>query len=104
MDKVNNVAVLIDAENVSSGNAKQIFDEASNYGNIIVEVKSEKDLVGLDYRVVATLNDSEKFSYGMDTISIQEAYAINKAPLESVVSGLVAKVSPQDSKNFSFTG
>ena len=31
-----------------------------NYGNIIVEVKSEKDLVGLDYRVVATLNDSEK--------------------------------------------
>ena len=55
-----------------------------NYGNIIVEVKSEKDLVGLDYRVVATLNDSEKFSYGMDTISIQEAYAINKAPLESV--------------------
>ena len=55
-----------------------------NYGNIIVEVKSEKDLVGLDYRVVATLNDSEKFSYGMDTISIQEAYAINKVPLESV--------------------
>ena len=55
-----------------------------NYGNIVVEVKSEKDLVGLDYRVVATLNDSEKFSYGMDTISIQEAYAINKAPLESV--------------------
>ena len=55
-----------------------------NYGNIIVEVKSEKDLAGLDYRVVATLNDSEKFSYGMDTISIQEAYAINKAPLESV--------------------
>lgn len=37
MDKVNNVAVLIDAENVSSGNAKQIFDEASNYGNIIVK-------------------------------------------------------------------
>ena len=33
---------------------------------------------------MATLNDSEKFSYGMDTISIQEAYAINKAPLESV--------------------
>ena len=26
-----------------------------NYGNVIVEVKSEKDLVGLDYRVVATL-------------------------------------------------
>ena len=37
MDKVNNVAVLIDAENVSSGNAKQIFDEASNYGNINVK-------------------------------------------------------------------
>ena len=37
MEKVNNVAVLIDAENVSAGNAKQIFDEASNYGNIIVK-------------------------------------------------------------------
>ena len=37
MEKVNNVAVLIDAENVSSSNAKQIFDEASNYGNIMVK-------------------------------------------------------------------
>ena len=35
---------------------------------------------------MATLNDSEKFSYGMDTISIQEAYAINKAPLEKCLS------------------
>lgn len=37
MDKINNVAVLIDAENVGSHNAKQIFDEASNYGNIVVK-------------------------------------------------------------------
>lgn len=37
MEKINNVAVLIDAENVSSGSAKQIFDEASNYGNIVVK-------------------------------------------------------------------
>lgn len=32
-----NVAVLIDAENVGAQNAKQIFDEASNYGNIMVK-------------------------------------------------------------------
>ncbi len=37
MDKVANVAVLIDAENVGAQSAKQIFDEASNYGNIIVK-------------------------------------------------------------------
>ena len=37
MDKINNVAVLIDAENVAAQNAKQIFDEASNYGNIVVK-------------------------------------------------------------------
>ena len=37
MDKINNVAVLIDAENVGAQNAKQIFDEASNYGNIVVK-------------------------------------------------------------------
>lgn len=37
MEKVNNVAVLIDAENVGAQNAKQIFDEASNYGNVIVK-------------------------------------------------------------------
>ena len=37
MEKVNNVAVLIDAENMNANCAKQIFDEASNYGNIIVK-------------------------------------------------------------------
>lgn len=37
MDRVNNVAVLIDAENVGAASAKQIFDEASNYGNIMVK-------------------------------------------------------------------
>lgn len=37
MEKVMNVAVLIDAENVGAQNAKQIFDEASNYGNIMVK-------------------------------------------------------------------
>ena len=37
MEKVTNVAVLIDAENVASHSAKQIFDEASNYGNIMVK-------------------------------------------------------------------
>ena len=37
MEKVNNVAVLIDAENVGAQCAKQIFDEASNYGNIVVK-------------------------------------------------------------------
>ncbi len=37
MEKVNNVAVLIDAENVPAAAAKQIFDEASNYGNILVK-------------------------------------------------------------------
>ncbi len=37
MEKVNNVAVLIDAENVGAQSAKQIFDEASNYGNILVK-------------------------------------------------------------------
>ncbi len=37
MDKVRNVAVLIDAENVPAHSAKQIFDEASNYGNVMVK-------------------------------------------------------------------
>lgn len=37
MEKSNNVAVLIDAENVPAAYAKQIFDEASNYGNIVVK-------------------------------------------------------------------
>ena len=32
-----NVAVFIDAENVGAGNAKRIFDEASNYGDIVVK-------------------------------------------------------------------
>ena len=36
-EKVPNVAVLIDAENVGAQNAKQIFDEASNYGNVMVK-------------------------------------------------------------------
>lgn len=37
MPRNTNVAVFIDAENVGAGNAKQIFDEASNYGDIIVK-------------------------------------------------------------------
>ena len=37
MEKVKNVAVLIDAENVPAYSAKQIFDEASNYGNVMVK-------------------------------------------------------------------
>ena len=37
MEKQTNVAVLIDAENVPPSCAKQIFDEASNYGNIIIK-------------------------------------------------------------------
>ena len=55
-----------------------------NYGNIIIEVKSEKYLAGLDYRIVATLNDSDVLSYGLESISLKEAYALNKQPLESV--------------------
>ena len=37
METSKNVAVLIDAENVPATYAKQIFDEASNYGNIVVK-------------------------------------------------------------------
>ena len=37
MEKVKNVAVLIDAENVPAHSARQIFDEASNYGNVMVK-------------------------------------------------------------------
>lgn len=37
MEKINNVAVLVDAENVGAQHAKQIFDEASNYGNVMVK-------------------------------------------------------------------
>jgi len=55
-----------------------------NYGNIIIEVKSEKNLAGLDYRIVATLNESDALSYGLESISLKEAYALNKQPLESV--------------------
>lgn len=56
-----------------------------NYGNIVIEVKSEKDLSVFDkYRIVATTNDSEALSYGGEMISLDEAYAINKEPLEKV--------------------
>lgn len=56
-----------------------------DYGNIVIEVKSEKDLSVFDsYRIVATTNDSEALSYGGDMISLDEAYAVNKAPLEKV--------------------
>ncbi len=38
MEKVNNrVAVLIDAENVGSSNAKQIFDTMSSYGEVTIK-------------------------------------------------------------------
>ncbi len=37
MEKINNVAVLIDAENVGAQHAKQVFDEASNYGNVFIK-------------------------------------------------------------------
>ena len=48
-------------------------------------VKSEKDLSVFDkYRIVATTNDSEALSYGGEMISLDEAYAINKEPLEKV--------------------
>ncbi|MBM6840925.1 phosphoribosylformylglycinamidine synthase [[Clostridium] spiroforme] len=55
-----------------------------NYGNIIIEVKSEKYLSGLDYRIVAILNESDCLSYGLESITLKEAYALNKQPLESV--------------------
>ena len=56
-----------------------------DYGNIIIEVKNEEDLDVFDnYRIVGTTNDSEVLSYGHEAISLDEAYAINKAPLESV--------------------
>ncbi len=58
---------------------------SKDYGNIVIEVKSEEDLTVFDqYRVVATLNDADTLSYGSDAITLTEAYAINKAPLESV--------------------
>ena len=58
---------------------------ARDYGNIIIEVKSEKDLSTFDnYRIVAITNESDVLSYGSDKISLDEAYAINKAPLENV--------------------
>ena len=46
-----------------------------NYGNIIIEVKSEKYLTGLDYRIVATLNDSDVLSYGLESISLKSLFA-----------------------------
>ncbi len=56
-----------------------------SYGNIIIEVKSEEDLSVFDkYRIVAITNDSGTLSYGGDVISLDEAYAVNKAPLEKV--------------------
>ena len=55
------------------------------YGNIIIEVKSEKDLQGFDgYRIIGTTNDSEALSYSSDMISLDDAYAINCEPLEKV--------------------
>ncbi|MDD8048967.1 MAG: phosphoribosylformylglycinamidine synthase [Thomasclavelia sp.] len=56
-----------------------------DYGNIIVEVKGEDDLVGIDnYRVLGTLNESETITYGTESISNKESYALNKSVLEDV--------------------
>lgn len=68
-------------------NSKQSLSSLleKNYGNIIVEVKHEKDLRSFEkYRVIANTNSSGMLSYGNESISLDEAYKINTKPLESV--------------------
>lgn len=56
-----------------------------DYGNIIIEVKSEKDLQGFhEFRIIGTTNDSAILSYGNDTLTLDDAYTLNSKPLESV--------------------
>ncbi len=58
---------------------------AKDYGNIIIEVKSEKDLVGIkEYRIVGTTNDSASLMYKDESISLQDAYASHCATLEDI--------------------
>lgn len=62
-----------------------------NYGNIIIEVKSEEDLADFSgYRIVGQTNTSEYLSYQDETISLDDAYAINKAPLEKIYPTRIA--------------
>lgn len=56
-----------------------------NYGNIVIEVKSEEDLQTFDgYRILGTTNDSEHISYGVEKISLDEIYACHTSPLEEI--------------------
>lgn len=56
-----------------------------NYGNIIIEVKHEKDLKAFTkYRIIGSTNDSDVISYGNEAISLDEAYDVYAGPLESV--------------------
>ncbi|MFV0394346.1 MAG: phosphoribosylformylglycinamidine synthase [Coprobacillaceae bacterium] len=75
----NEIGVSIDTTNSISSLTR------NEYGNIIIEVKSEKDLQAFEgYRVIGTTNDSKQISYGIDKITLDEVYAYHTKPLEEI--------------------
>ena len=55
-----------------------------DYGNIIIEVASEGDILCKDYRIIGTTTDTNCITYGSDSITLDQLYEYNSAPLESV--------------------
>lgn len=56
-----------------------------NYGNIVIEVKEEKDLEVFDqYRILGITNTSKEISYGNEKVSLDAVYACHIEPLENI--------------------
>ncbi len=58
---------------------------SKDYGNIVVEIESESDLKEIgEYRIVGTTINSPILSYKGQSVSLEDAYAMNKSVLESI--------------------
>ena len=67
-------------------NSELTLDEllTKNYGDIVLEVADTNGLEGLNYRVVATTNDTATVTYKNETLSLDEAYAAHINTLDDV--------------------
>jgi phosphoribosylformylglycinamidine synthase len=75
----NEIGVSLDMHNTLASLVQKDF------GNIVIEVKSEKDLQTFNqYRILGTTNTSEQISYGADFITLYDLYACHTKPLEAI--------------------
>ena len=66
-----------------------------NYGNIIIEVHDDDVVKGLDnIRIVGHTTETHDVTYNGETLSLDEAYAYNTAPLEDVYP--TSAIAPTD--------